>query len=72
MTGFRRLVMGIAEAMAVISIFVCTFLGGLFGAASGAFRSSIFGMASNVDISLQGLGQVASVGAVFGFITGAL
>jgi len=72
MTSFRRIVIGIAEAMAMMSIFLSTFVGGLFGAASGAFRSGIFGIASNVDISLQGIGQVATTGAVFGFIMGAI
>jgi hypothetical protein len=57
--------------MAVISIFFATFVGGLLGAASGAFRSGIFGLASNVNVSMQGLGEIASVGAVLGFITGA-
>jgi hypothetical protein len=69
MTSFRRLVMGIIETMAVLSIFFGTFVGGIYGAASGAFfRSGIFG----VDISLQGIGQVATTGAVFGFIMGAI
>src|SRR6516165_8647665 len=55
MTSFRRLVMGIAETIAVLSIFFGTFVGGIYGAASGAFfRSDIFGIASNVDIRLQG------------------
>ena len=61
MTSFRRLVMGIAETMAALSIFFGTFVGGIYGAASGAFfRSGIFGIASNVDINLQGIGQVDS------------
>jgi len=65
--------MGIVETMAVLSIFFGTFVGGIYGAASGAFfRSGIFGIASNVDISLQGIGQVATTGAVFGFIMGAI
>ena len=72
MTSFRRLVIGIAEAMAVISIFVCTFMGGLFGAASGAFRSGLWGIVANQNMSVQGLGEVASVGAIIGFITGAV
>ena len=72
MTSFRRLVMGIAETMAVLSIFFCTFVGGIYGAASGAFWSGIFGVASNVDISLQGIGHVATTGVVFGFIMGAI
>jgi membrane associated rhomboid family serine protease len=72
MTSFRRLVMAFAEAMAVMSIFFCTFVGGLFGAASGAFRSGIFVIASNVDISMEGLGRVASGAAVVGFIVGAI
>jgi hypothetical protein len=73
MTSFRRLVMGIAETMAALSIFFGTLYGGIVGAASGAFfRSSIFGIASNVDISLQGIGQVATTGIVFGFIMGAI
>ena len=71
MTSFRRLVMGIIETMAVLSIFFGTFVGGIYGAASGAFWSGIFGIASNVDISLQGIGQVASTEAVLGFIMGA-
>jgi hypothetical protein len=41
MTSFRRLVMGIVETMAVLSIFFGTFVGGIYGAASGAF----FGLA---------------------------
>jgi len=49
--------MGIVEMMAVLSIFFGTFVGGIYGAASGAlFR----GIASNVDINLQGIGQVDS------------
>ena len=70
MTSFRRLVMGIIEMMAVLSIFLGTFVGGIYGAASGAFWSRIFGIASNVAIS--GIGQVATTGAVFGFIMGAI
>jgi len=63
--------MGLVETMAVLSIFFGTFVGGIYGAASGAlFRS--FGIASNVDISLQGIGQVATTGVVFGFIMGAI
>ena len=69
MTSFRRLVMGIAEMMAALSIFFGTLYGGIAGAASGAFWSGIFG---NVDISLQGIGQVATTGTVFGFIMGAI
>ena len=34
MTSFRRLVMGIAETMAVLSIIFGTFYGGILGAAS--------------------------------------
>ena len=65
--------MGIAEMMAALSIFFGTFVGGIYGAASGAvFGSSVFGIASNVDISLQGIGQVATTGVVFGFIMGAI
>jgi len=61
--------MGIAELMAVLSIFFGTFVGGIYGAASGAFfRSGIFG----TDISLQGIGHVATTGVVFGFIMGAI
>lgn len=72
MTSFRRLVMGIAEMMAVLSIFFGTFVGGIYGAAYGTLWSRIFGIASNVDISLQGIGQVATTGTVFGFIMGAI
>jgi hypothetical protein len=72
MTSFRRLVMGIVEAMAVLSIFFGTFVGGIYGAASGAVWSGIFGIAPNVDIRLQGIGQVATTGVVFGFILGAI
>ena len=69
MTSFRRLVMGIVEMMAVLSIFFGTFVGGIYGAASGAlFR----GIASNVDISLQGIGQVATAETALGFIVGAI
>jgi hypothetical protein len=72
MTSFRRLVMGIAETIAALSIFFGTLVGGIYGAASGTFfRSSIFGIAPNVDISLQGIGQVPA-GVVFGFIIGAI
>ena len=61
--------MGIAEMMAALSIFFGTFVGGIYGAASGAFlRSGIFGN----DISLQGIGHVATTGVVFGFIMGAI
>lgn len=62
--------MGIAEAMAVLSIFFGTFVGGIYGAALGA--PGIFGIASNVDINLQGFGHVATTGVVFGFIMGAI
>ena len=72
MTSFRRLVMGIAETMAVLAIFFGTLYGGIVGAASGAFWSGIFGIAPNVDIRLQGIGQVATTGVVFGFIMGAI
>jgi hypothetical protein len=72
MTSFRRLVMGIAETMAVLSIFFGTFLGGIYGAAYGALFHGIFGIASNVDISLQGIGHVATTGVAFGFIMGAI
>jgi hypothetical protein len=52
--------MGIAEMMAALSIFFGTFVGGIYGAAYGAiFRSDIFGIASNVDISLQGIGHAS-------------
>jgi hypothetical protein len=72
MTSFRRLVMGIAEMMAALTIFFGTFVGGIYGAASGAvFGSSIFGIASNVHIGLQGIGH-APTGVVAGFIMGAL
>lgn len=64
--------MAIVEMMAVLSIFFGTLVGGISGAASGAFRSGIFGIASNVDIHLQGIGQVATTGTVFGFIMGAI
>ena len=60
--------MGIIELMAVLSIFFGTFAGGISGAAA-FFRS---GIASNVSISLQGIGQVATTGAVLGFIMGAI
>jgi hypothetical protein len=49
-------------------IFFGTFYGGILGAA----WSGIFGIASNVDISLQGIGHVATTGVVFGFIMGAM
>ena len=64
--------MGIVEAMAVLSIFFGTFVGGIYGAASGAAWSGIFGIAPNVDIRLQGIGQVATTGVAFGFIMGAI
>ena len=61
--------MGCAETMAVLSIFFGTFLGGIYGAVSGAFLGSgIFG----VDVSLQGIGPVATTGVVFGFTMGAI
>ena len=64
--------MGIAEMMAALSIFFGTFVGGIYGAASGAFlRSGIFGIASDLDISLQGIGH-APTGVVAGFIMGAI
>ena len=64
--------MAIVEMMAVLSIFFGTFVGGIYGAASGALWSGIFGIAPNVDIRLQGIGQVATTGVVFGFIMGAI
>lgn len=70
MTSFRRFVIGIAEAVQILSMIVCTLWGGAFGAASGALRSSMFGMLGNVQV--DGLGTVASTGAVLGFILGAL
>jgi len=61
--------MGIIQMMAVLSILLGTFVGGVSGAATlGASR--IF--ASNVNINLQGIGQVATTGVVFGFIVGAI
>ena len=61
--------MGIIQMMAVLSILLGTFIGGLSGAATlGA--SGIF--ASNVNVNLQGIGQVATTGVVFGFIVGAI
>ena len=66
--------MGIAEATAALSIFFGTFMGGIYGVvmSSAFFRSGIFGIASDVDISLQGIGHVATTGVVFGFIMGAI
>jgi hypothetical protein len=61
--------MGIAEMMAALSIFFGIFVGGIYGGASGAVWSGIFG---NVDISLQGIGHVATTGVVFGSIMGAI
>jgi hypothetical protein len=72
MTSFRRLVMGIIETMAVLSIFFGTFVTGIVGAAYGSLFHGIFGIASNVDISLKGIGHVASTEAVLGFIMGAI
>ena len=72
MTSFRRLVIGIAEGAAVFSIFILTLGGGILGAASGAFRSSIYGLATNIDVHVQGIGNVGSIGAVLGFIIGAI
>jgi hypothetical protein len=62
MTSFRRLVMGIAETMAVLSIFFGTLIGGIYGAVSGA----------GIGTNLQGIGQVSTTGVVFGFIIGAI
>ena len=70
MTSFRRFVIVIAEAMQVLSMVICTLLGGIFGAASGAFRSAIFVSSSNINI--DGVGQVASTGAVIGVCIGAI
>ena len=72
MTFFRRLVIGIAEGAAVLSIFILTLGGGIVGAASGAFRSSIYGLATNIDVHVQGIGNVGSIGAVLGFVIGAI
>jgi hypothetical protein len=72
MTSFRRLVMAIIEMMAVLSIFFGTLAGGIYGAVTGAFWSGIFGIASNVDIHLQGIGPVATTGTAFGSIVGAI
>jgi hypothetical protein len=73
MTSFRKLVMGIIETMAVFSILFGTFVGGIYGGTSGALlQSAIFGIASNVDISLQGIGHVATTGTALGFIMGAI
>jgi hypothetical protein len=63
--------MGIAEMMAALSIFFGTFVGGIYGAVYGAVFPGIFGIASNVDISLQGIGH-PSTGVVAGFIMGAI
>jgi hypothetical protein len=61
--------MGIAETMAMLSIFLGTLVFGIYGAAAGSFfRSGIFGN----DISLQGIGHIATTGVVFGFIMGAI
>jgi hypothetical protein len=54
--------MGIAEAMAVLSILFGTLAGGIYGAVYGAIRRSVFGVA-NVDISLQGIGHIANTGS---------
>jgi hypothetical protein len=72
MTSFRRLVMVIVEMMAVLSIFFGTLYGGIVGAASSGSWSGIFGIASNIDIILLGIGQVATTGTVFGFIIRAI
>jgi len=72
MTSFRRLVIGIAEAVAVVSIFVCTLIAGLVGAASGAFRSGTFAALSNAEVNLQSLGAPVSTGTVVGFFVGAV
>jgi hypothetical protein len=72
MTSFRRLIIGIAEGAALFSIFIFTLVGGIAGAASGAFRSSIYGLATNIDMHVQGIGNVGSIGAVLGFIIGAI
>jgi hypothetical protein len=73
MTSFRRLVMGIAETMAMLSIFFGAFVGGVYGAATSTIWSGIFGIAPNVAIiSLQGIGKVATTEVVFGSIMGAI
>jgi hypothetical protein len=72
MTSFRRLVIGITEWMAVISILLSTLIGGSFGAALGTLEPRIFGMISHVDVNVQGVGQVATLGGVIGFVAGAL
>ena len=72
MTSFRRLIIGIAEGAGLFSIFIFTLVGGIAGAASGAFRSSIYGLATNIDVHVQGIGNVGSIGAVLGFIIGAI
>lgn len=74
MTAFRRFVIVVAEIVQVLSIIFCTLLGGVFGSASGAFRSGLFGVATGgySGINIDGLGQIASTGAVLGFIIGAI
>src|ERR1019366_4433235 len=71
MTSFRRFVIAVAEVMQVLSMIICTLLGGMLGAASGAMRSAMFGMIIG-DVHIDGIGQTVSGGAVLGFILGAI
>ena len=71
MTSFRRLVIAVAEAVQVLLILGCTLWGGVLGATSGTFRSMIMSVAYT-DVRIEGIGNVATVGGVFGFIIGAI
>jgi hypothetical protein len=67
-TSFRRFVMGIAEAIQILSMIVCTVVGGVFGAVSGIFRE--FGFTGQLTVDRMSV--VLSTSELLGFCIGAL
>ena len=68
MTSFRRLVIGIAEFLLVVSMIVFTFVSGVVG---GAVGSTYFVALNSTSVHFANSGSV-TVGAVVGFCLGAL
>jgi hypothetical protein len=68
MTSFRRLVMGVAEFLLVVSMLVITFA---FGVMGGALGNAYFFDLNSTLVHFGSLGTT-SLGAVVGFFLGAL
>jgi hypothetical protein len=68
MTSFRRLVIGIAQFLLIVSMIVSTFVSGVVGAAIG---STYFVDLNSTSVHFANSGSV-TVGAVVGFCLGAL